>query len=123
MIPTIKIPMFDNAFEFQIQLESPVFDGTVLALYIKRKGEEENIPFPNATGSGEESYHWDSYEAKKTLKKGTEITYKLDGTELYKIAGVNKKYYGQIVIYDKDTKERKETVQPAKFKVVTEIKQ
>lgn len=122
-VPVIKIPIFDSAFEFQIRTESPLLKGTVLALYIKRKREASNLKF--LSGSDETGtdvdYHWDSYEFEQNEVSDKEITFKVDGKLLNTYGGLNKKYYGQVAIFEKSSGKRMETVQPVKFKTVADL--
>ena len=123
-IPTIDIPIFDNAFEIHIELESTLPANHYLALYIKDKKATENIVCPNSTGTDEQKLQWDTYFSEEETEKGTELPFIIDGVSLYEIAGViKKKYYLQFALYDGQADKRLETVQPGKIRLVSEIKQ
>jgi hypothetical protein len=115
----------DEDFEFQIKLESPVYSGTRIVLYLMRKSSDTDdyIENPDSQSSvQEEKLHWATYEVNTNLERNDVITLKINVSTLYDTDGLIGKYLGQIALYDPDAQKRLETIQPVYFKTVYKTK-
>lgn len=129
---SVDMPISDRSFQFQAELESPVFSGVLLSVYIKHIDGENYIENPSPE-SQTRILHWSKFDVVENREKGDVINLLFNPNELYNTAVINNlvksdkenilfEFDGELVIYDPDSETRLEAIQPIRINLIKILK-